>query len=397
MENGAVSIVRCGSYDAAEVSAAMDRLLSGSCSLDFVKPGMTVAVKVNLVAAMKPERGATTHPALVTELCRRIAERGATAIVGDSPGGPFTGIYLRGIYSSTGMHAVESVGAKLNSEFGSTYCDDCPDSLVLKDFSCSTWLVEADAIINFAKLKTHGMMSLSAAVKNLFGAIPGMIKPEYHYRFPNSKDFANMLIDIDEYLKPSLSIVDGVIGMEGNGPTMGEARKIGILAASTSPYDLDSVCARAVGLTADRVPTVALAIERGLGKNIEDIEVFGDGADVRVGDFKNIERPNNIEFFTGLVGIKAEFVNRIAKKALMTRPKLKRAECVGCKKCEGICPAHAITMTRGKPKIDRSVCIRCFCCQEFCPKGALKVHRPVVARVLTKSGREKKKGKKSQG
>ena len=390
MKDGSVSVVRCPDYEADTVKNAMDRLLDGA--LDFVRPGMKIAVKVNLVSAMKPERGATTHPALVADLCRRIAERGATAVVGDSPGGPFTSIYLKGVYSSTGMTQAEAAGGKLNSNFGTVRCDSFPEAAVLKDFTYSAWLAEADAVINFAKLKTHGMMSLSAAVKNLFGAIPGMMKPEYHFRFPNSRDFANMLIDIDEFIKPSLSIVDGVIGMEGNGPTQGEARQIGIIAASTSPYDLDSVCADVVGLGPDRVPTIQLALERGLGKPLGEIEIVGDPYP-KFTDFKNIERPNEIEFFTGLLGLKGKLLNRIAKGALSTRPKLKGRECVGCKKCEGICPAHAIEMKGGRPKIDRNRCIRCFCCQEFCPKGALKAHRPLIARILTKSDSSSKKKK----
>ena len=387
----AVSIVKCSSYDENEVKTAMDRLFDGIDALDFVRPGMKIAIKVNLVAAMKPEKGATTHPALVAELCRRITELGATPVVGDSPGGPFTGIYLKGIYSAAGMHGVEKVGGRLNSNFETSRCESFPEATVLKDFTYSSWLGEADAVINFAKLKTHGMMSLSAAVKNLFGAIPGLMKPEYHYRFPNPRDFANMLIDIDEFLKPSLSIVDGVIGMEGNGPTQGDARKIGILAAAKSPYDLDTVCADIIGLSADRVPTIQRAAERGLGKKLEDIEVVGDADYSRIEDFKNIDRPNGIEFFTGLMGMKGKFVNKVAKWALSTRPKLKSSECVGCKKCAGLCPAKAITMKGGKPKIDRSVCIRCFCCQEFCPKGALKVYRPLVARIMTKTDSSSKK------
>ena len=395
MKDG-VSIVRCDSYGEDAVREAMDRLLAQIGGLDFVKPGMTVAIKVNLVAAMKPAKGATTHPALVSDLCRRIVELGATPIVGDSPGGPFTGIYLKGVYSSTGMTAVEAVGGKLNSDFDTTRCDDFPEAKVLKDFTYSSWLEEADAIINFAKLKTHGMMSLSAAVKNLFGAIPGVMKPEYHFRFPNSRDFANMLIDIDEFLKPSLSVVDGVVGMEGNGPTQGSARRIGIIAASGSPYDLDSVCADVIGLGPDRVPTLQLALERGLGKKLEDIEICGDDYP-RISDFDNIERPNEIEFFTGLMGFKGKLLNKIAKSALSTRPKLNPSECVGCRKCEGICPAKAIEMKSGKPKIDRDRCIRCFCCQEFCPKGALKAHRPLIAKILTKSDSSSKKKNKQLG
>ena len=296
MAENTVSIVKCEDYSEENVRAAFDSLLNPIGNLDFIKDGMTVAVKVNLVTAMKPEKAATTHPSLVKELCRRIIEKGATPIIGDSPGGPFTGLYMKGVYSATGMSEVAKQGAHLNSDYSVSLCEDFPDALVLKSFEYTSWLKRADCIINFAKLKTHGMMGMSCAVKNMFGAIPGTVKPEYHYRFPNSKDFANMLIDIDEYFKPCFNIVDGVVGMEGNGPTAGVPRKIGVLAASKSPYELDGVCANVVGLTFDKVPTCQLAIERGLSRPLSEIHIAGNAKEHTLSDFKNIERPNDIEF-----------------------------------------------------------------------------------------------------
>lgn len=384
MEKNTVAVALCDNYSEEAVRAAFDKLFSSGIDLDFARPGMKIAVKVNLVSALKPERAATTHPALVAELCRRLLEKGCEVIVGDSPGGPFTKVYLKGVYSATGMTQVEKQSGTLNSDFSVAVCENFGGATVLKNFEYTAWLKKADAVINFAKLKTHGMMGMSAAVKNMFGAIPGTVKPEYHYRFPAARDFANMLIDIDEYFTPVLNIVDGVVGMEGNGPTMGDAKKIGVIVAGASPYNVDAVCADIIGLTSDRVPTLALATERGLGAPLDEINVVGDGKGTVADDFKNIDRPNEIEFFTGLVGIKAKLVNNIVKAALCTRPRLKPSECIGCKKCASICPAHAITMKNSKPVIDKSKCIRCFCCQEFCPKGALKVHRPLAARVLSK-------------
>ncbi|MBE6562901.1 MAG: DUF362 domain-containing protein [Ruminococcaceae bacterium] len=379
-----VSIVRCESYEKEEVSKAFDKLLAPLGNLDFIKEGTKVAIKANLVTAIKPDKAATTHPALILELCKRLTEKGAAVTVGDSPGGPFTPLYMKGVYAATEMNRITEVGGNVNDNFSVSTCENFAEADVMHSFNYTSWLAEADVIINFAKLKTHGMMGMSAAVKNMFGAIPGTQKPEYHYRFPKSRDFASMLCDIDEYFKPVLSIIDGIVGMEGNGPTMGIPRKIGILAASPSVYDLDTVCAGVIGLTPDKVPTCQVAIERGLGSSPENIIVTGDGKDVKITDYKNIDRPNEIEFFTELVGIKGKLFNKIAKAALSTRPVLDKG-CIGCEKCKKICPANAITMKKGKPKIDREKCIRCFCCQEFCPKGALKVHRPIVARILAKS------------
>ena len=382
--NRTVSVIRCESYEKEAVKEAFDKLFSHLGDLDFIKEGTKVAIKANLVTAIKPDKAATTHPALILELTRRLAEKGAIVTVGDSPGGPFTPLYMKGVYAATEMNRITEAGGRVNDNFEVSTCENFAEADVMHSFDYTSWLGEADVIINFAKLKTHGMMGMSAAVKNMFGAVPGTQKPEYHYRFPNSRDFASMLCDIDEYFKPQLNIVDGIVGMEGNGPTVGTPRRIGILAASRSVYDLDTVCAKVIGLTTDKVPTCQVAIERGLGSAPSDIIVVGDGKDVRITDYKNIDRPNDIEFFTGLVGLKGKFLNKIAKAALSTRPVLDKG-CVGCEKCKKICPAGAIKMKRGKPKIDREKCIRCFCCQEFCPKGALKVHRPLAAKILAKS------------
>ena len=379
-----VSVVSLDEYEPAAARAALEKLLEQIGGLDFVRPGMKVGVKVNLVSAMKPETAATTHPVLVRALCEMLVERGAEVVVGDSPGGPFTAIYLNRVYSVSGMNGAMIPGASLNRNYESAFCDGFDGAVSLKGFEYAAWLDGVDALIDFAKLKSHGMMSLSAAVKNLFGCIPGTVKPEYHYRFPNTRDFANMLIDLDEFFKPALSIVDGVIGMEGNGPTMGNPKKIGALVASASPYACDRVCAEIIGLEEENVPTLALARERGLCPPRGEIEVIGDVESVKVADFDNVERLNSIEFLGDLVGVRGKLWSNLLKKAMCSRPRLTPKKCVGCKKCFEICPAKAITMKKNKPHIDREKCIRCFCCQEFCPKGALKVHRPTIARIISK-------------
>ena len=163
---------------------------------------MNIAVKVNLITMMKPESAATTHPALLCALVKLLRERGATCVIGDSPGGPFTGAYLSRVYAATGMRRTEALGARLNADFTAKTAS-FPEAKKLKSFSYTAWLDGCDAIINFSKLKTHGMMGMSAAVKNLFGAIPGTIKPQLHFVYPDTRDFADMLVDLNEFFKPA--------------------------------------------------------------------------------------------------------------------------------------------------------------------------------------------------
>lgn len=215
-----VSIVPCRDYAPETVRPALEAALRPLGGLDWVQPGMTVVIKANLVSMMKPESAATTHPALLSALCELLVARGARVIVGDSPGGLYTSAYVNAVYAATGVRAVLETGAQLNQNFAHVHAEN-PDGAVLKSLDYTAYLDEADAIIDFCKLKTHGMMGMSACVKNLFGVIPGTFKPEYHYRFPAHADFADMLVDLNERFRPRLCLVDAVVGMEGNSPTMG--------------------------------------------------------------------------------------------------------------------------------------------------------------------------------
>ena len=379
-----VSISKCNTYDAQEVRAALIEALDAIGGLDFVTKGMKIAIKANLVSFMNPDAAATTHPTMLCQLVSLLRERGAEVVVGDSPGGLYNAAFVGRVYKATGMHEVEKAGARLNMDF-SIQEAKFSEGKVLRDFSYTAYLDQADAIINFCKLKTHGMMGMSGAVKNLFGCVPGIMKPEYHYRFPNHADFARMLVDLNEYFKPVLSICDAVVGMEGNGPTMGKPRKIGAVLASRSPYLLDVAAASIIGLGKDDVPSLEAAVERGLApSDAAAISTNYPLADFFVPDFKNIPAHSSIEFGKGSDRFFGKLTRLFTAKALRSVPILRAKMCVGCGVCENICPAKAIKIEKGKAIIDRGACIRCFCCQEFCPKGAMQVRRTLIARLLTK-------------
>ena len=379
-----VSIVRCADYSENECAQAIEAVLAPFGGLDWVKPGMKVAIKANLVSAMKPEAAATTHPALLAALTRALVAKGAEVIVGDSPGGLYNAAYLNRVYQMTGLSQVEEAGGRLNRNFDQKNAA-YPGAHVAKTFTYTAWLDEADAIISFCKLKSHGMMCLSAATKNLFGVVPGTMKPEYHFRYPNPLDFAGMIIDLNDYFKPHYYIVDGVLAMEGNGPTAGKPRQMGALLAGQDCHKLDLVCCRLIGLDPVAVPTLKAAMDYGLiPENAEEVSVEGPVEELAIPDFNRIERGRGMQFETILPGRLGLAFGKIARKALRSSPKLKKGECVGCGMCANVCPAKAITIVNKKAVVNYKKCIRCFCCQEFCPKGAMKVHRPLPARILNR-------------
>ena len=378
MENYDVAVVRCKTYDVEAVKPALEEAVNAVNGLDFVMPGMKIIIKPNLVSFKKPDAAATTHPALLEALVEMLLARGADVTIGDSPGGPHSLALLNRVYTATGMDRVEKLGAKLNRNMNEKNVD-FPEGKVLKNFTYTEYLDEADAIIDFCKLKSHGMLGMSAAVKNLFGTIPGLKKPEVHYKFQNDAEFADMLVDLNEYFKPRLAICDAVVGMEGNGPTAGTPRQIGAIIASKSTYYADVVGAELIGMNIDGLPTLQAAYERGFAPaSSKNLRVYGDIRALTVDDFK-APPVRGLSFMR-----KGNVLHFISKAALEHKPTLKKRLCVGCGECARMCPAKAIEMKNKKPHINREKCIRCFCCQEFCSRAAMVAHRPLAAKVLNK-------------
>ena len=374
-----VAVVPCPDYGSETVKAALAAAVEAAGGLGWVRPGMRIAVKTNLVARMKPETAAVTHPALVAELCRMLVSLGADVVVGDSPGGPFNAAWVNGVYTGSGIRAVEAAGAHLNADF-ETREVDYPAARTAKRLPLTSWLLEADAVIDFAKLKTHAMAGMTCAVKNFFGAIPGTRKPEFHYSYPRTADFCSMLVDLSEFFAPRLTLVDAVDCMEGNGPTQGRPRHMGALIASPSPWAADLLCAHLIGFEPQEVPTVAASIERGLcPASWEELDIAGDIAPFCAPDFEKMPLDGDITFEN-----KPRLIRAFLERGFAARPQVDRAKCVGCGKCREVCPAGAAQLKGKKARIDRSKCIRCFCCQEFCPRGAITSRRPAIAKIASK-------------
>lgn len=374
-----VKALPCGSYEPSEVRGALQKVIEETVGWDWLRPGMRVGIKLNLCAAKKPEAAATTHPVMAAELTRLLVERGAEVVLGDSPGGPFSGVYLHRVYDACGLSLCEEAGGMLNEDYGNETVA-FPEGKSIREYACCSWLCRCDALINFSKLKSHGLMGMTAAVKNLYGVIPGTVKSEYHYLHTDPADFADMLVDLNESVRPVLCLVDAVTVMEGNGPTMGSPRSMGLVLGGSSPYELDRLCAALLGIQESEIPYLQAAKARGLLSP----EGKADPETVSQWKLTAFERSGATSSWFILTD-RDKPLQKLAKKAmyvlLRSRPVVTEG-CTGCGHCARDCPAKAIDIRDGKAYIQRRACVRCFCCQEFCPTGAMKVQRSLPARVL---------------
>lgn len=224
---------------------------------------------------------------------------------------------------------------------------------------------------------------MTCGAKNMFGAIPGTMKPEYHFRYPDPRDFARMIVDLNEHFKPMFTIVDAVECMEGNGPTGGAPRHMGALLAGENPHKVDLLCAELIGLRRQDVPTLEAALERGLiPETVGELYVVGEPERFVLPDFNRITTGNSHLFSGDGKSLKGRLTGVVLDRLLAQKPYLLASKCVGCQACKEVCPVKAITMVRGKPQINRKKCIRCFCCQEFCPKSAMTVKRTTIAKIF---------------
>lgn len=372
-----VHIAACASYDTATVEAALRDGLS-TLRVD-IKPGWRVLLKPNLIGARKPEQAATTHPAIVAAVARWVRDCGATPVIADSPGGRFNERTLRRVYEATGMTlAAAQSSAELNYDTSGTIVT-CSQGNRIKMLDVMTAVTTVDAIISLPKLKTHSLTLFTGATKNLFGCIPGVVKAGYHSKLPGSDDFADMLIDVLLHFQPVLTIMDAVVGMEGNGPSGGDPRHLGVLLLGEDGIAIDVVASAMIGLSPRDVTTIAAAARRGLTTgDLSAIELSGTPIDrVAVRDWK---RPQARQRIVDMIpAVLRSWLNN----QVLVNPHGGQA-CVRCGVCVENCPARAIRITNGRACMDMARCIRCYCCHELCPHDAVELQQGFIGRLLSR-------------
>lgn len=356
-----IHITPVGSYDTGALNEAFALGLSAIGQPPF--RGCRVLVKPNLLRPSSPDSAVTTHPAVITALCDRLLDAGATVSIGDSPG---IGSAER-VLDRLGLTAYLRSRDIPIADFSRLERRTCPDPILFREFHLPAVLSEGDCIINVPKLKTHQMMTLTAAVKNLYGCIVGIEKVRRHLMSGENRDhFATLLIDLWRTIAPQLNILDAIVAMEGDGPSSGTPRTTGFMAFSDDALALDAVVAQLVGIDAGRIPVLAVARQHGLPQAVERHAVSGDAA-------LRIEPPLALPSSLNTDFAMPRLLTRFVKRFILAYPHV-GVLCTACGICASHCPADAITI-KDRAVVDRRRCIRCWCCQELCDRKAVTARR----------------------
>lgn len=375
----AVSIVKCQNYDEGKVLSALRQSIDLIGGIqNFVKEGSHVLLKPNLLFGKSPEKGVTTHPSILRGMIQIVREAGGVPSIGDSPSvGSLTWTAEK-----AGIKAVADEMKCPLVEFNRPVLPPKGGGKTFKQLEIDQAVLEADVIINLPKFKTHSLTLLTLGIKNLFGCVPGPKKPIWHLKAgEDRKTFAQILVDIYEIIRPSLTLLDGIVGMEGNGPNSGRPIPIGLILASGDSLSLDQIVCDLLGISRESLMTNRVAFEQGMGR--DPIDVLGEKIeDLKISNFQfpALSQPN-----WSLPG----FLSKALKNALTSKPIIAQEICERCDRCAVVCPPKAL-MKEGKDLIfDYRQCIRCFCCLEVCQEGAIKIEPGWALKLV---GRKQKAG-----
>ncbi len=359
-------------YDENLIYSAICQSFEALGIADDMRSSLKVVIKPNLILAKSPDFPVTTHPLVIKSVVRWLREHGITDItLAESSGGPYNAEYMNTIYSVCGMKQLEPE-LTLNRDFSSKTIP-CRSDFSNHSFSVITPIADADYVINICKLKTHAMTGYSGGIKNLFGVIPGLEKPQMHYRWPDIKDFSRMLLELAQTVSPQLTVIDAIDAMEGNGPTGGTSHPLHMILAARDFYTQDYFAAGLMGLDPMNIEMIKQAVTAGLATP-DSIQLIGDPIPTDLTPFK-VPDTKSLDFSDALPGFLGKYFARIASKILKSYPKVNNDLCVGCGKCAESCPAHVIDIKNKKAVFKKKGCISCFCCQEMCPMKAISVKK----------------------
>ena len=323
----------------------------------YIKKGDKVLLKINLLSARGPEEAVTTNPEFIRAVIREVKNTGGFPYIGDSPAGRFSKKILERAYEKTGIRAMaKEEDVPLNFDTGSEKVIITNGVKVNRVPICN-YVLKADKIIGMPKLKTHSLQYLTLACKNMFGAVPGLVKAKYHALFPGKMAFADMLLDVYSFLNPDLFIMDAVLGMHGQGPAGGgNPIDIGLALASTDGIAMDISVCNLIGIEPTGIPLLKRAKIRGMWPDDVEYPLLAPDEN-RITGFRMPNTASHLQ----------------SGKKVKTKSPVITDNCIGCGECKTICPKQAISLVDERAQVDYVKCIRCYCCHEVCPVNAIKL------------------------
>lgn len=378
MEKSTVALVPVNSYDQEKVDAAVRAGIGLLGGIDaFVKPEEKILLKPNLLSGALPQKAITTHPAVFSAVASLLRENGCVYLsYGDSPGNPATSPDRAA--ASSGITEAAEKWKVVKADFDTGSVVRFPEGRKARSFYLCHGVQEADAVINLCKMKTHALERITGGVKNLYGCVCGMKKAAGHAQYPSSEAFAEMLADLNLCVHPRLHIMDGIVAMEGNGPTSGVPRAMNVMLFSADPVAMDTVFCALINLDPATVPTCVSGEAAGVGTMQADrIRILTPEGEITCREAA--EKYGQPDFDVRRDKLSRSFFMKLMPLLpfLQDRPKADRQKCIACGLCEKACPVPEKAVHSGngkKAKYDYHKCIRCYCCQEMCPAKAITVH-----------------------
>lgn len=367
-----VAIARCTGYSPELVQKKLNEalgLLGGVTK--FIKPHSCVLVKPNLLMAKEPESGIDTHPEVVRAMIKALKAINCRIIVGDGPS--VWGNQIENVEEVYRRSGIEKVCAEEGAELVKF-----DKKRFHGEFPMTTWLDQCDHLVNLPKFKTHEFTLLSGAIKNLFGLVWGTFKTELHKNYFKPENFSKMLVDIYQEAKPSLTVVDGIIAMEGDGPASGgKLKELNLLLAGADCVAIDSLMASIIGVDPQSVFTTKEAARRKLGESdIAKIDILGEGLEEVIGEPFILPQ-------SSMANKLPQPLIDVFKNLIKYYPYVRHENCIKCAACIDACPKKVISFNRFKRIVfDYSGCISCFCCEEACPASAIKVKKSLLAKLI---------------
>ncbi len=377
MVKAKVSVQRIEDYKSDKVHQALNDSFSLLGGLEnIIKPGSKIFVKINhLSPPSPPNQAIVTHPALTKEVLVLLKDIGHSITVGDDiQSKQRDGFLISGYREVCTELGIRLVNLK---EAGFRRVDF--EGEMLKKAYISPLLLDSDTIINLPKLKTHSFTVFTGAVKNMYGIIPHGLRCSYHRRFFKNELFSQMLVDIFSCAPPHLNIMDAIVAMEGEGPSAGNPKNVGLILVSQDAVALDAVASKIIGLDPADILSTKYADERGLGSGqLDKIEILGERIqDIQVKDFKNSA------IAVGLIRKKIPaLLHAFIQDQLVLIPEVNIRNCTACWECVDICPMGAAEQHEEVARIEKSLCIHCMCCHEVCRFHAVKLKQRTFGRIV---------------